>query len=72
MTTTLTRIPGRVTQLAHNAGNDCGRAMRALSGTATPVGLEMAEAARKRAMEALRELGPYIRQARSELRNQNA
>lgn len=68
MTTTLTRIPGRVAQLAHNAGNDCGRAMRALSGTATPTGLELAEAAVKRAQDSLRELRPYIRQARAEMR----
>lgn len=61
-------IPGRTTQLAVNAGNDCLRVRNHLTTVCSAAGLVQAEAARQRALTALRDLGPMIRAAKAELR----
>ena len=54
-------IPCRTHELAINASNDARRLSQALTGTTTPAQLALAEQARNRAMQNLRELGSEIR-----------
>ena len=61
-------IPGNVTQLAICAVNDAKRASVFLTAYTTASGLIQAEAARKRAIRALRDLAPRIRAAKAELK----
>jgi len=54
-------IPCRTHTLALNASNDARRLSQALTGTTTREALILAEQARNRAMQNLRELGSEIR-----------
>jgi len=61
-------IPGRITQLIISAGVDAGRIRDQLTGYVTPASLVQAEAARARIAAYMRDLKPFIRQAKAQMR----
>ncbi len=61
-------VSPRTSQSAYTAAGDVSRITSTLNGTTTLAALVSADAARKRAMDALRGLGPEIRRMKSEAR----
>ena len=60
-------IPANVSSVAHTASGDIARVTSTLTGTTTHAALVSAEQARKRAIVALRDLGPVIRRMAKEI-----
>lgn len=63
------KVPVEITQLALSASNDARRAQVFLTGYCTPEGVAQAEAARKRALQALRDLGHVLKEERAKTRS---
>lgn len=61
-------VPSRTCQAAHTVAGDVSRLTSTLNGTTTHAALVSADAARKRAIDALRAMGPEIRRLKSEAR----
>ena len=61
-------VPHRTSSAAFTAAGDVSRITSTLNGTTTHAALVSAELARKRALDALRALGPEIRRMKSEAR----
>lgn len=59
-------VSPRTSSAAHTVAGDVSRLTSTLNGTTTHAALVSAEHARKRAMDALRGLGPEIRRLKSE------
>jgi len=61
-------VPHRTSSAVYTVAGDVSRITSTLTGTTTHAALVSAELARKRALDALRALGPEIRRMKSEAR----
>lgn len=62
------KVPVEISRLVLSASNDARRAQVFLTGFCTLEGLDQAEAARKRASQALTDLGKVLREERARTR----